>query len=139
MSQCDKKKGLFGRRKKDSNLHPGDHDNGKTTWPRTGSDLHIYELALVEFERLQIERRQREELLNRINQDKLEEAEGGACNHTPKNHMEFDEIKQKGNPPYLYREFWNVSTCSKCGDQHREADEYYGDDMADIHWKWVPT
>jgi hypothetical protein len=52
-------------------------------------------------------------------------------------HMEFGGIKVKGDPPYRYREFWHVTSCSKCGkEMHREGDEYYGADMADIHWKW---
>jgi hypothetical protein len=60
-----------------------------------------------------------------------------SCVHSPGSHMEFGEIKIKGDPPYRYREFWQVTACTKCGEEmHREADEYYGDDMADIHWKW---
>lgn len=61
-----------------------------------------------------------------------------ACAHTPTSYMEFgDQIKRKGDPPYPYREFWHVERCTKCGRElHREADEYYGEDMADIHWKW---
>lgn len=59
-----------------------------------------------------------------------------ACAHSPGSHMEFGEIKIKGDPPYRYREFWQVTACTKCGKEtHREADEYYGDDMVDIHWK----
>jgi hypothetical protein len=64
-------------------------------------------------------------------------AANGSCVHTPGSHMEFGAIKVKGDPPYRYREFWHVTACAKCGEEvHREADEYYGDDMADIHWKW---
>jgi hypothetical protein len=59
------------------------------------------------------------------------------CAHSLNNHTEFGDIGVKGNPPYRYREFWSVTTCTKCGKEtNREADEYYGDDMADIHWKW---
>jgi hypothetical protein len=51
--------------------------------------------------------------------------------------MEFGAIKIKGDPPYRYREFWHVTSCTKCGaEMGREGDEYWGDDMADIHWKW---
>jgi len=43
----------------------------------------------------------------------------------------------KGDPAYRYREFWHVTSCARCGEEmSREGDEYYGDDMADIHWKW---
>ena len=42
MSGCAWRKGFLGYCKKDS-MHPGDHDNGKETWPRTGSDLEGYQ------------------------------------------------------------------------------------------------
>jgi hypothetical protein len=62
----------------------------------------------------------------------------GACLHAPRSGMEFgQEIKTKGDPPYQYREFWHVTSCAKCSAElSRQGDEYYGDDMADIHWKW---
>lgn len=61
----------------------------------------------------------------------------GSCVHTLGSQMEFGAIKIKGDPPYRYREFWHVTACTQCGDVvSREGDEYYGDDMADIHWKW---
>jgi hypothetical protein len=61
----------------------------------------------------------------------------GACVHAPRSRMEFGEIKVKGDPAYRYREFWHVTSCARCGEEmSREGDEYYGDDMADIHWKW---
>jgi hypothetical protein len=64
-------------------------------------------------------------------------AANGACVHAPRNGMEFGAIKIKGDPPYRYREFWHVTSCANCGDEmSRQGDEYYGDDMADIHWKW---
>jgi hypothetical protein len=64
-------------------------------------------------------------------------AANNICAHSLSSHMEFGDIRVKGDPPYQYREFWHVTTCAKCGKEtHREADEYYGDDMADIHWKW---
>lgn len=64
-------------------------------------------------------------------------AANGSCAHSPGSHTEFGEIKVKGDPPYRYREFWHVTACTKCGEEtRREGDEYYGDDMADIHWKW---
>lgn len=64
-------------------------------------------------------------------------AANGSCAHALGSHMEFGEIKVKGDPPYRYRDFWHVTACTKCGKEvHREADEYYGDDMADIDWKW---
>lgn len=59
-----------------------------------------------------------------------------SCTHAFTTHMEFGDIKIKGDPPYPYREFWQVTSCTKCGEAHREGDEYYGDDMAEIHWKW---
>jgi hypothetical protein len=135
MSSCGQKKGLFGYCKRES-LHPGDHDNGKTTWPRTGSDLRIYQLALAEVERLRAEQLRLEEIAKRHEQKESAVA-NGVCVHTPGSRTEFGEIRVKGDPPYRYREFWNVTACTKCGEEtHREADEYYGDDMADIHWKW---
>jgi hypothetical protein len=62
----------------------------------------------------------------------------GVCLHDPRNGMKFgQQIKTKGDPPYQYREFWHVTSCAKCGAElSRQGDEYYGDDMADIHWKW---
>jgi len=61
----------------------------------------------------------------------------GACVHACRWRMEFGEIKVKGDPPYPYREFWQVESCAKCGEEvSREGDEYYGDDMAEIHVKW---
>jgi hypothetical protein len=57
--------------------------------------------------------------------------------HVPRTGMQFGEIKVKGDPPYRYREFWHVESCASCGEVlRREGDEYWGDDMADIHWKW---
>ena len=64
MSRCDQKKGLFGRCTRES-VHPGDHDNGKVTWPRTGSDLQIYQIALAEIERRRAEQRRLRELVER--------------------------------------------------------------------------
>jgi len=59
-----------------------------------------------------------------------------SCAHEFRTYLEFGDIRIKGDPPYPYREFWNVTSCTKCGEAHREGDEYYGDDMAEIHWKW---
>ncbi len=67
--------------------------------------------------------------------DPLHNAES-SCAHEFRTHIEFGDIKIKGDPPYPYREFWHVTSCTKCGEAHREGDEYYGDDMAEIHWKW---
>jgi hypothetical protein len=59
--RCHARRGiLFGRCKKEE-LHAGDHDNGKETWPRTGIDLEIYTRALsyIEERHAETERRQR--------------------------------------------------------------------------------
>jgi hypothetical protein len=64
MSRCDQKKGLFGRCTRES-LHPGDHDNGKVTWPRMGGDLMVYQYALQELERRRAQQRQLQELAER--------------------------------------------------------------------------
>jgi hypothetical protein len=60
MNRCDQRRGIFGRCRLEM-LHPGDHDDGKGTWPRTGIDLDIYleAMAIVERERQQREYRQR--------------------------------------------------------------------------------
>jgi hypothetical protein len=136
MSSCGRKKGLSGYCKKDL-LHPGDHDNGKKTWPRTGGDLRIYQLALAEVERFRAEQSQLNEKVQRHEQKESATSANEGCAHVSGSHTEFGDIKIKGDPPYRYREFWHVTACTKCGKEtHREADEYYGDDMADIHWKW---
>ena len=63
-SRCDEKQGLFGRCKQES-LHAGDHDNGKTRWPRRGADLEIYLGALSILDQQQKERARLEELADR--------------------------------------------------------------------------
>ena len=136
MSRCDQKKGLFAYCRKEK-LHPGNHDNGKTTWPRVGSDLRIYQLTLAELERLHAERRRLDALVDRHEQKNPPVATPDGCEHSLEYHTEFGSIKQReGDDPYLYREFWHVQTCTRCGAANRESDEYYGADMADIHWKW---
>lgn len=70
MSRCDQKKGLLGYCKKEM-LHPGDHDNGKTTWPRTGMDQRIYLKALAVSEGLRAEQRRLEELAERHERGEL--------------------------------------------------------------------
>ena len=70
MAGCDQKKGLLGKCRKEM-LHPGDHDNGKTTWPRIGSDLRIYQIALSESERLRAEHRRLQELTERHERGEL--------------------------------------------------------------------
>jgi hypothetical protein len=56
MIRCDARNGFLGRCRKE-HLHPGDHDNGRRAWPRVGSELHIYQLALDERERYRTRRR----------------------------------------------------------------------------------
>ena len=63
-SLCNQRKGPLGRCRKEI-LHPGDHDNGSTTWPRTGQDLSIYQGAVAKLELEEEERLQRQELVNR--------------------------------------------------------------------------
>lgn len=136
MPRCDQKKGLFGYCKKES-LHTGDHDNGKTTWPRVGSDLRIYQKALAVADQLRAEQQRLDETVKRKGQQESVVAATDSCMHSLRSYMEFGDIKAKGDPPYLYREFWNVTVCGKCGKEtQREADEYYGEDMAEIHLKW---
>ena len=136
MDRCDGRSGLFGRCHKQS-LHPGDHDNGKKTWPRLGSDLQIYRLALAELDRLRAEQRRLAAIAQRHEQTRPFGIEHTDCDHVFGNSIEFGEIKWRGqDDPYRYREFWHVETCKKCGLTKREADEYYGDDMATIHVTW---
>jgi formylmethanofuran dehydrogenase subunit E len=35
------------------------------------------------------------------------------------------------------RPFWQVQECKKCGETRRESNRYYGDDMAEVPWKWT--
>jgi hypothetical protein len=70
MSGCGQRKGLLGYCKKES-LHPGDHDNGKTTWPRTGTDREIYLKALAVEERILAEHRRLSELAERRERGEL--------------------------------------------------------------------
>jgi hypothetical protein len=138
MSKCDQWKGLFIHCKKES-LHPGDHDNGRTTWARIGSDLRIYQLTLAEIERLSAERRRLEELVARQRQQESSVTANGPCQHSFTSSTEFGDIKYKYSEegdPYPYRVFWNVNACTRCGESQREYDEYYGDDMATIHVTW---
>jgi hypothetical protein len=53
MSRCDQRKGFLGYCKKDR-MHPGDHDNGKETWPRTGSDQKNYQEHLYVMEETEL-------------------------------------------------------------------------------------
>jgi hypothetical protein len=136
MSKCRQKKGLFGYCRKES-MHPGDHDNGRTTWPRVGSDLRIYRLATTEVDRLRAERRRLDAPVERHGQGG-NVGLNGACEHSFEySHLEFGEIKyREGNEPRPYREFWHLYACTSCGVARREDDEYYGDDMAQIHMTW---
>lgn len=70
MAGCGQKKGLFGYCKKES-VHPGDHDNGKVTWPRVGSDLQIYLGALSRIEEMRIEQRRLADLAARHERGEL--------------------------------------------------------------------
>lgn len=53
MSRCGQRKGFLGYCKKDT-MHPGDHDNGKERWPRTGSDQENYQEHLYVMEEIQL-------------------------------------------------------------------------------------
>lgn len=70
MSGCDQKKGLLGRCRK-AMMHPGDHDNGKVTWPRAGLDLRIYQKALAVKEQMVAEQRRLDELTARHERGEL--------------------------------------------------------------------
>ena len=136
MNRCDERSGLFGRCQKEG-LHPGDHDNGKKTWPRQGADLHVYQLALAELERVRAEQKRLEDIVQRRGGTSLNEKSDSNCLHDFVSSLEFGQIRWRGqDDPYPYREFWNVRTCKRCGLTEREADEYYGDDMATIHITW---
>jgi hypothetical protein len=52
MDRCRESKGLVFGRCTLENVHAGDHDNGKTTWPRTGADLEIYLRTLEKIEEI---------------------------------------------------------------------------------------
>jgi hypothetical protein len=138
MSRCDKKQGLFGYCTKEK-LHPGDHDNGKKTWPRVGTELRIYERTLLELERLRAERQQLDALVERHQQTDSGATSPAECQHMYKNSLQFGDIKQKDGEDRPYREFWSVRTCTRCGATEREQDEYYGEDMAMIHITWPRT
>src|SRR6266496_2552971 len=64
MSRCDGKRGIFGRCTKEQ-THPGDHDNGKSTWPRVGMDLEIYLRTLSYLEEMNAEERRLQGLAER--------------------------------------------------------------------------
>lgn len=67
---CGQKKGFFRYCVKGS-LHPGDHDNGKVTWPRIGLDLEIYLLALAKKEEYLAEHRRLLDLAERRNRGEI--------------------------------------------------------------------
>ena len=46
MIRCEGRNGLFSRCRLEE-LHPGDHDNGRRTWARAASELHIYRLTVA--------------------------------------------------------------------------------------------
>lgn len=50
--RCEERRGLFSGRCTLEKLHAGDHDDGKTTWPRIGADLEIYLLTLEKIEEI---------------------------------------------------------------------------------------
>lgn len=60
----------------------------------------------------------------------------GVCNHEfSGTYFEWGDIEASG--ARRIRPFWSVQECKNCGETWREADEYYGDDMAEVHRKWT--
>jgi hypothetical protein len=57
------------------------------------------------------------------------------CNHEfGRSHTEWGEIEVRSGE--RSRPFWHVRECAKCSATEREADRYYGEDMAEVHFKW---
>jgi hypothetical protein len=52
-------------------MHAGEHDNGKTTWPRTGGDLEIHLMALSKLEEMKKERARLQDLSDRHERGEL--------------------------------------------------------------------
>jgi hypothetical protein len=70
MSRCEEKRGLLGRCKLET-MHAGEHDNGKTTWPRIGADLEIHLRALSHLEEMKKERARLQDLSDRHERGEL--------------------------------------------------------------------
>lgn len=69
MTRCKEKDGLFGRCKLE-HLHPGDHDNGKKTWPLSRYEVSFRAQVQMATDRLRAERRQEEEAYQRFQQER---------------------------------------------------------------------
>jgi hypothetical protein len=70
MDRCEQRRGLLGRCKLEK-VHPGEHDNGKVTWPRTGSDLRIHQMTLSQLEEMRQERARLQALSDRHDRGEL--------------------------------------------------------------------
>ena len=64
-NRCDGKPGLIGGRCKLESLHPGDHDNGNKTWPRSRSEEEVYAIALQVLDERKRQQAERRKLIER--------------------------------------------------------------------------
>ena len=64
-NRCDGKFGLISGRCTLESLHPGKHDNGNKTWPRSPSEQEVYAIALQVLDERSRQQAERTELIDR--------------------------------------------------------------------------
>jgi hypothetical protein len=70
-NRCDGKFGVISGRCRLEGLHPGNHDNGNKTWPRSPSEEGVYAIALQVLDERKRQQAERTQLIKRHERGEL--------------------------------------------------------------------